>query len=73
VVSDDIVSRIRAQANAGYIDEHEVMLREAADEIERLSEVIRRMSFYVQESGDWDSMTNHEIAQHFYEVVARGE
>ena len=35
-MDDDIVSRIRQQANAGYIDEHEVMLREAADEIERL-------------------------------------
>lgn len=35
-MTDDIVARIREQANAGYINEHEVMLREAADEIERL-------------------------------------
>jgi len=34
------VARIREQANAGYIDEHEVMLREAADEIERLRKIL---------------------------------
>ena len=35
-MTEDIVTRIREQANAGYIDEHEVMLHIAADEIERL-------------------------------------
>jgi len=35
-VTDDIVTRIREQAYAGYIDEHYDMLLFAADEIERL-------------------------------------
>lgn len=39
-MTDDIVTRIREQANAGYIDEHEVMLRIAADEIERLRKIM---------------------------------
>lgn len=35
-MTDDIVTRLREQADSGYIDEHDVMLRIAADEIERL-------------------------------------
>jgi hypothetical protein len=37
-MTDDIVTRLRQQADSGYIDEHDVMLRIAADEIERLRE-----------------------------------
>jgi hypothetical protein len=35
-MTDDIVTRLRQQAYAGYIDEHYYMLLIAADEIERL-------------------------------------
>ena len=59
-MTDDIVTRIREQANAGYIDEHEVMLRIAADEIERLQTLI--IAFVDAERNyedDWQDAYNH--------------
>jgi hypothetical protein len=52
-MSYDIVARIREQANAGYIDEHEVMLREAADEIERLREQVTTWKELAYKMHNW--------------------
>lgn len=71
-LAPDIVARIREQANAGYIDEHEVMLREAADEIERLRECLQHAIDHV---GKWQLFTPEErqtiLAE--YEQVVRGD
>lgn len=71
-LAPDIVARIREQANAGYIDEHEVMLREAADEIERLRECLQHAIDHV---GKWQLFTSEErqtILAEYEQVVSGG-
>ena len=63
-MTDDIVTRLREQADSRYIDEHDVMLRIAADEIERLRNAI----FAIHEeahgklpSGSWWGAINYAV------------
>ena len=73
-VSTDIVTRLRAHAGWGEVDAEWLLLREAADEIERLradlSEAYDACRYALADSPRWQALA--ETVVHAYEEARRG-